>query len=242
MKEVDENYGILKRAWEWAQKKGLITFTWHWFSPLGGRSKAFFTRNTDFDASNAVQEGTAEHAALISDLDYMAGLLRPFCDKQIPILWRPLHECEGDWFWWGAKGGEVFKKLYRIMYQRFTEIHRLNNLIWVWNGTQTECYPGDDVVDILSRDMYPEAHKHKPCEEEYTGLRKVTQEQKITIIGEIGTLPNVDEIVKKQIGWASFMTWSQVFCLTEEFTTFEYLKKLYDSPCSVTKEELPVLY
>ena len=48
MTEVTENYGTLKRAWEWAEKKGLITFTWHWFSPLGGHSKSFFTENTDF--------------------------------------------------------------------------------------------------------------------------------------------------------------------------------------------------
>ena len=34
MTEVLENYGTLKRAWEWAGRKGLITFTWHWFSPL----------------------------------------------------------------------------------------------------------------------------------------------------------------------------------------------------------------
>ena len=54
MTEVVENFGTLKRAWEWAGKRGLITFTWHWFSPLGGRSKAFYARNTDFDASKAV--------------------------------------------------------------------------------------------------------------------------------------------------------------------------------------------
>ena len=54
MQEVAENYGTLKRAWEWAEQKGLITFTWHWFSPLGGRSKSFFTCNTVFDASRAV--------------------------------------------------------------------------------------------------------------------------------------------------------------------------------------------
>ena len=41
MTEVIENRDTLKCAWDWAEKKGLITFTWHWFSPLGGRSKAF---------------------------------------------------------------------------------------------------------------------------------------------------------------------------------------------------------
>ncbi|WP_295128525.1 glycosyl hydrolase [Ruminococcus sp.] len=155
MTEVEANYGTLRQAWQWAERGGLVTFTWHWFSPLGGRSKAFFTENTDFDPARAVISGTPENRALISDMDYMAGLLRPFCDKGIPILWRPFHECEGTWFWWGSKGGETVVKLWRLMFERFTKVHGLDDLIWVWNGTKKECYPGDDVVDIISRDMYP---------------------------------------------------------------------------------------
>ena len=242
MKEVTENYGTLKKAWEWAEKKGLITFTWHWFSPLGGRSKAFFTDNTDFDAAKAVIDGTAENIALISDMDMMAGLLRPFCDKHIPILWRPFHEGDGNWFWWGAKGAEPLKKLWKIMYDRFTNIHKLNNLIWVWNAPSSECYPGDDTVDIISRDMYPPEHEHTSQSEMYYDLMKITQQNKITIIGETGTLPSAKAIAEERVGWASYMTWSQVFCLTEKFNTNDALKDMYSSPYSVTKDKLPVLY
>ena len=242
MTEVMENYGTLKRAYEWADKKGLITMTWHWFSPLQGRSKAFFTRNTDFDASKAVIDGTDENKALISDMDVMAGLLRPFCDKQIPILWRPFHEAEGDWFWWGVKGAEAYKKLYRIMYQRFTEIHHLDNLIWVWNATTRELYPGDDVVDIITRDMYPPAGDHSSQSEMYNNLIKVTDTKKIVAIGETGTVPFSENIVKEKVGWCYYMNWSKEFCLKDENTTREDLKKLYDSEYSITKENLPVLY
>ena len=242
MKEVTENYGTLKKAWEWAEKKGLITFTWHWFSPLGGRSKAFFTDNTDFDAAKAVIDGTAENIALISDMDMMAGLLRPFCDKHIPILWRPFHEGDGNWFWWGAKGAEPLKKLWGIMYDRFTNVHKLNNLIWVWNAPTHECYPGDDTVDIISRDMYPPEHEHTSQSEMYYDLMKITKQNKITIIGETGTLPSAKAIADERVGWASYMTWSQVFCLTEKFNTNDALKEMYSSPYSVTKDKLPVLY
>lgn len=242
MKEVTENYGTLKKAWEWAEKKGLITFTWHWFSPLGGRSKAFFTDNTDFDAAKAVIDGTAENIALISDMDMMAGLLRPFCDKHIPILWRPFHEGDGNWFWWGAKGAEPLKKLWKIMYDRFTNVHKLNNLIWVWNAPSPECYPGDDTVDIISRDMYPPEHEHTSQSEMYYDLMKITNQNKITIIGETGTLPSAKAIAEERVGWASYMTWSQVFCLTEKFNTNDALKEMYSSPYSVTKDKLPVLY
>ena len=242
MKEVIENYGTLKRAWEWADKKGLITFTWHWFSPLGGRSKSFFTINTDFDATKAVIDGTPENIALISDMDTMAGLLRPFCDKQVPILWRPFHEGEGDWFWWGAKGKDTLKKLWRIMYDRYTNVHKLNNLIWVWNSPLPESYPGDDVVDIISRDMYPPAHEHTSRSERYYELIKITEQPKIVLIGETGTIPSAKAIVDEKIGWASYMTWSHEFCTSEDYTTKETLKEMYNNPYAVTKEELLELY
>ena len=242
MDEVEKNYGILKRAWEWAEKKGLITFTWHWFSPLGGRSKSFFTRNTDFDASKAVTDDTPENKVLLSDMDMMAALLRPFCDKGVPILWRPFHEGDGNWFWWGAKGAKTVKKLFRTMYDRYTRLHGLNNLIWVWNSQVPECYPGDDVVDIISRDMYPPQHVHTSQSEMYHQLQTITRQKKIALIGETGSVPDADAVHNEKIGWASFMTWSKEFCLTEEYTGFEYLKKLYSSPYAVTKDKLPELY
>ena len=242
MTEVQENYGTLKRAWEWAAKGGLLTFTWHWFSPLGGRSKSFFTENTDFDASKALVSETPENKALIADLDAMAGILRPFCDRHIPILWRPLHECEGGWFWWGAKGAQTFKGLYRLMFERFTKMHGLNNLIWVWNGVGSELYPGDDCVDVISRDMYPEKHSHTSCADMYNELVKFTNTSKPVIIGETGTLPDVDAIARENVGWASFMTWSKVFCLTEDFNDNKKLVEIYNSPNAVTLDKLPRLY
>lgn len=242
MTEVERNYGTLKRAWEWAEKKGLLTFTWHWFSPLGGRSKSFFSANTDFDASRAVIDGTSENIALISDMDVMAGLLRPFCDKGVPILWRPFHEGDGDWFWWGRQGAQTVKKLFRMMFERFTKVHGLNNLIWVWNSQVPECYPGDDVVDIISRDMYPEKHVHTSQSEMYRELLKITESSKIAIIGETGTLPDPQAVHDEKVGWASYMTWSKSFCLTEDFNTDDYLRRVYESPFAVTKGDLPKLY
>ena len=242
MIEVQQNYGTLKKAWEWAEKKGLITFTWHWFSPLGGRSKSFFTENTDYDAEKAVSEGTLENIALLSDIDTMAGILRPFCDKHIPILWRPFHEGEGTWFWWGAKGHGPLKKLWRIMYDRFTNVHKLNNLIWVWNSPEPEGYPGDDVVDIISRDIYGPEHEHTSQAQMYNDLLGITSQKKIVLIGETGTLPSAADIVKEGIGWASYMTWSNEFCLSEKYSTKDVLKEMYNSPYAVTKDRLPELY
>lgn len=240
--EVIDNYGTLLKAWEWADKKGLITFTWHWFSPLYGRSKSFYAENTEYDPDKALIEGTAENRAFISDMDVMAGILRPFCDKHIPILWRPFHESYGTWFWWGAKGNQTASRLYRMMYERFTKVHGLNNLIWVWNSYIPEAYPGDDCVDIISTDLYPGNHIHTSQAKECRKVVDITTEPKIVLLAETGPLPDVDAIHDEGVDWVGYMSWSKEFCLTEEYTEYEVLGKVYSSPYALTKDMLPVLY
>ena len=215
MKEVHENYGMLSRAWDWAEKKGLVTFTWHWFSPLGGRSKSFFTVNTDFDAAKAAAKGSDEYRALISDLDVMAGYLRPFCDKGVPILWRPFHEGEGDWFWWAAKGPEPLKALWRIMFERFTKVHHLDNLIWVWTAQysagkeqeMTADYPGNDCVDILGVDIYPEAGDDSSHKDAYVAVRNMGKSLKPVALAEVGYLPDPDKCLQEGANWSYFTLW-----------------------------------
>ncbi len=241
LNEVNEARGTLKKAWEWAEKGGLITFTWHWFSPLGGSDKSFFSEHTDFNAERAVTEGTPENTALLSDMDYMAGILKPFCDEHIPVLWRPFHENEGNWFWWGGNG-EVVRKLYRLMYNRYTEHFGLDNLIWVFNSLKKECYPGDDIIDIITRDMYPPAHEHTDHSEELEKLKTITDSDKLYAVGETGTIPDVKAVIENNVDWSWFMTWSKEFAASEKFTSAEELKKAYSYENSVTLSRLPRLY
>lgn len=242
MEEVANNYGTLRQAWEWAREKGVLTFTWHWFSPLGGHGKSFFADNTDFNATRALEADAPENKALLSDMDAMAGILRPFCDAGVPILWRPFHEAEGNWFWWGRWGAETAKGLWRLMYDRYTNLHHLDNLIWVWNSPDLTNYPGDDVVDIISRDMYPPAHQHTAQMEKLKGLQQITVQPKIALIGETGSLPSVDALAQEKAEWVSYMTWCGGFCMTEDHTSNEELKKMYSHPWAVTKDRLPELY
>ena len=242
MEEVEGNFGTLRQAWEWAAQKGVITMTWHWFSPLGGRAKSFYSANTDFDAARALIPGTAENKALLSDMDMMAGLLRPFCDAGVPILWRPFHEGDGQWFWWGKQGAETVKGLWRLMYDRYTNLHCLNNLIWVWNAPVPSFYPGDDVVDIISRDMYPPEHAHAAHMDKLAELQTITVQPKIALIGEIGTIPSAVALAAEKAAWVSYMTWCNDFAMTERWTTNEELKAMYHHPWAITKDRLPELY
>lgn len=102
--EIDENRDTLEQARDFGRAGGIVAFTWHWFSPLGGKDKSFYAEKTEFDPEKVLHEGTAEREAFYHDMDAMAGCLKPFLDEDIPVLWRPFHESEGDWFWWGRKG------------------------------------------------------------------------------------------------------------------------------------------
>ena len=239
--EVEENKNTLETAWAWAQRKGLITFTWHWFSPLYGTDKAFYKKNTTFDARLALEEGTPERKAFISDMDVMAELLRPFCEKSVPILWRPFHEAEGEWFWWGSCGPQTARKLWLDMYERFVNIHKLNNLIWVWNSSLPEGYAGDEYCDIISRDVYLPERTHSDYSKEYNELVKITKADKTAALGETGPVPDLALLEKTKVPWTWFMTWSKDMC-REKVTSREELQAAYNSQYAVSLDKLPPLY
>jgi mannan endo-1,4-beta-mannosidase len=239
--EVEENKNTLETALAWAKCKGLITFTWHWFSPLYGADKTFYQKNTPFDARLALKEGTPERTAFLSDMDVMAELLKSFCKKNIPILWRPFHESEGDWFWWCSKGPETARGLWLDMYERFTRVHNLNNLIWVWNSPLPEGYVGDSYCDVISRDLYLSDRTHSDYREGYDELVKITPAGKIAALGETGPVPSLSMLAQTKIPWAWFMTWSRGRC-SEVATSHDELRKAYNSEYGVTLDKLPELY
>lgn len=232
--EIDENRNTLEQARTFGRKGGIVAFTWHWFSPLGGRDKSFYAEKTEFDPERVLHAGTAEREAFYYDMDVMAGCLKPFMDEDIPVLWRPFHESEGDWFWWGRKGPAVAAGLYRLMYEHFVNVHRLNNLLWVWNCPLKEGYPGDDVVDIISRDIYTEKGTKSDYRKEYEELISITEEKKPAALAEIGILPDIEMLEKSRVPWCYYMTWSKGFVMGEEFNSYETLCGIYDSKYAVT--------
>ena len=233
--EVYENRGTLDEALKWGMESdGIITFSFHWFSPLGGRDKAFYSEHTDFDPEKVLIEGTDERKAFYSDLDQIAKLIKPFAEKHIPILWRPFHESDGKWFWWGRKGPKVACELYKLVYHLFVDEYHLDNLLWVWNCRLEEGYPGDEYVDIISVDIYLEKYAKTDYKKEYEELIKATTANKVAALAEIGYLPDIEMLSESKVPFAYFMTWSKEFIIGEQYNTVENLKTLYSSPYVVT--------
>ncbi len=235
--EIYENRNTLETAMKVAKTTDtILTFTFHWYSPLGGRDKSFYAEHTDFDASKILVDGSPERQAFYHDMDVIALELEKFNKEGIPILWRPFHESDGRWFWWGAKGPEVARELYKLMFDYYTGHYHLDNLLWVWNCPLKEGYPGDEYVDVISRDVYLEKYYPTDYAKEYQSLIEATTKNKVAALAEVGYLPDITLLEKSRIPWAYYMTWSREFCIGEQYNSKENLKKMYASPYAVSLE------
>lgn len=81
-----------------------------------------------------VANGSEGKSILLSDMDAVAKELQTLWDAKVPILWRPLHEASGGWFWWGDCSPDSYCELYRLMYEKFTKEYELDNLIFAFRG------------------------------------------------------------------------------------------------------------
>lgn len=81
-----------------------------------------------------VANGSEGKSILLSDMDAVAKELQTLRDAKVPILWRPLHEASGGWFWWGDCSPDSYCKLYHLMYEKFTKEYELDNLIFAFRG------------------------------------------------------------------------------------------------------------
>ena len=220
---------------------GLVTIQWHWFSPSGGtlRKSTFYTDETTFDVSKAVQVGTTEYNEVIRDIDAVAYQLQRLEAAKIPVLWRPLHEAGGSWFWWGAKGPDAAKKLWDIMYDRITNHHNIHNLIWVWGTPEEDYYPGNDKVDVFGYDSYPGAYNYDVQKSHFDQMYETCKGEKILALTENGPIPSIDDCFSKDAKWAYFCSWSD---LVTEQNSLDHLKEVYahskvstlDEKCALT--------
>jgi hypothetical protein len=233
---------VVRQAMDWySNRNGIVTFCWHWNAPVG--KHAFYTKDTDFDAARAVTPGTPEYTGVLQDLDTIAEQLKLLQAAQVPVLWRPLHEANGRWFWWGAAGPEACVKLWHLMFERFTTHHGLTNLIWVFSpGASIDLaawYPGDAYVDIIGQDHYPMDGNHGAAKEIYDELLALGGKTKLVGMSENGPIPDPALVAAEKVNWLFFVTWNG-----EELTKYNspaQLKEFYQHPLVANLSDLPKL-
>lgn len=250
--------GSTSKATEYAKEfwenGGIVTFCWHWNVPEKYLTdiwwNGFYKEGTNIDL-DAIMNGEDEEGMelLISDMDAIAEQLKILQEADVPVLWRPLHEASGGWFWWGDCEPESYIKLYQMMYERYTDYHGLNNLIWVWNGQDGDWYPGDEYVDIIGEDIYPGERVYTSQMNRYMKALDYTETNKMIVLSENGCLFDPDLAIRDGAMWGFFATWGGEFVsenetlniYSEKYTEESMLKKVYEHEHVITLDELPDL-
>jgi hypothetical protein len=230
---------------------GIVTFCWHW---RVGSTSDFYSDKTGFRIpwkDGKLDRKSDNFRTIVKDLDKVAARLKTLQERDIPVLWRPLHEASGKWFWWGASGAEQYKALWEFMHEYLTNVKQLNNLIWVWNAENAAWLPNPDTVDIVGRDLYSNSYASQKQEFDKTAV--MAPGKRIVALTENGRIPDPDECIKDEALWAWFMTWNdrynssdgethkENFWTGEANNTQAHKEKVYNHPRVVTLDKLPDL-
>ncbi len=153
---------------------GLVTVSWHADNPFETGVDVYWNTVENKDKINlkSLRKGEPQTEVWTSyrtELDNVAGALQKLRDAGVKVIWRPFHEMNGDFFWWGMDAYNNqqtnvadYKALWVDLYDTLTYDYGLDNLIWTysvipyvgWNAEVTAFYPGSDYVDLVGMDYY----------------------------------------------------------------------------------------
>ncbi|MFN7250396.1 MAG: glycosyl hydrolase [Anaerobacillus sp.] len=193
---------VMKLAYE---RGGVITLSAH--------MPNFSSGSGDFYDTGRVIEhilpGGKDHDAYNEWLDRLAffanELLLDDAGKKIPIIFRPYHEHNGAWFWWGAPHATEaeYVNIWRYTVEYLRDVKEVNNFLYAYspNGffdanpaNYLDRYPGDEYVDVLGFDMYDrnftESWMNQVVADSAMIVRLAEERGKIAAITEIGAMDN----------------------------------------------------
>ena len=145
------------------KRGGLITISWHMDNPV---TDSTVWDRTAGDVVHKVLNDSLVHKKYLQWLDRGAEFLNQLVDPQgrkIPILFRPLHECNIEAFWWSSKSctKEDYIALWRMTYDYFVNKKNMKQLLWVYSPYNiktddelAERFPGDEFVDVVGYERY----------------------------------------------------------------------------------------
>lgn len=146
-------------------------------------------------------DGTALNENFVRALAIEAEYLKLFADLGVPVLWRPFHEMNANWFWWGVSqdgktiDASCFTNMWKYMHDYF-DGQGLDNLVWVYSPNNANgwidvmyTYPGDDYVDVVGLDWYTDGGYE--IDGSGKSYAKLMNSEKITNICEFGISPPI---------------------------------------------------
>lgn len=221
--------------WKKYEGKGIMTAQWHWAIADSKGDFGYYRKETTFDIEQAMIEGTWENEKVLADIDHVSELLLKLQEANMPVIWRPLHENDGDWFWWGGNP-EATAELWRMMYKRMVEVNGVNNLIWLWNGNMDETTP-IECIDMYGYDTYPKEHTAQT--NVFYDYFDFLNGNKMVVMSENGRLPDINQCVKEGAWWGYFQTWNEDYVTDGSLNSKELFKSTYNHPQVITMDQLP---
>lgn len=240
------DYATVNRlAIEYARKGGLVTISAHLYDPANPRGGGL--RDKGVNLETLLTPRHEVHERWMRELDTLAEGLRELRDAGVVVLWRPFHEMNGGWFWWGAKDPGVFIRVWRHMFDYFTRTKGLDNLLWVYSPNQgakvSAYYPGDTYVDIVGLDAYTDFVDSRHVKG-YEDLVKLPKPFGFTEFGPHGAsdppgdydyVGFVDGVRKDFPRTSFFLAWHHNWGLGRNRNA----KALLENPWVINREDLP---
>jgi len=239
--QPDQMQSVVDQALAWGRAGGIVELSWHWVAPMDGAS--FYTDDTTFSAEDASTPGTPQYAAAMQDIDQVAGYLQQLAQAGIPVLFRPLLEANGGWFWWGASGPGPFQALWKMVYNQLVTVDHLNNLIWVYAAANTDnwsqWYPGNSEVDIVGDDQYLPGNDYDNSAILFSTLESDVDSQKMVALTESGTIPSETDAFADGADWLYWNIWNGRYIMQSAYDTTQHIDNAYNNPDVVTFADLP---
>lgn len=240
---TDNSIRMARQVWNLG---GIPAFTWHW---KVGTDTVFYAQNKGFnndgctegvvateknntcfnytkafsgDKCASINPKSDEYKLIIADVDKISERFLNLQDSGVAVLWRPLHEAAGGWFWWGVGGSDCYKKLYQLVFDRMYE-KGVRNAIWIWNierdpaigydatALNADWYPGDEYVDIIGVDIYNNSGDNKSNMVYFNKIIDEMGTKKILALTENGPIPDVDSMFQDKSVWSFWMPWYQTW-------------------------------
>ncbi|MEO6083088.1 MAG: glycosyl hydrolase [Umezawaea sp.] len=238
--DFGDSKDLAPRAIAWWNAGGIPMIGYH----MGAPTKPDTYEGTMMSVSiNAVlTPGTAEYSSFINRLDQASAMLQQLENAGAAVIWRPFHEAGGTWFWWSKEGGGQYNRLWNFMFDYFTRVKGLNNLVWLhgYNGQpQSSFYPGKSVVDIGGADTYAGDGNYDPQNAMYNSVRNVVGSTLPIALHENGPIPDPDRLQSTGTRWVLFGTWHGNHLTVSN--SVSHLQKVYNHSYVVTRDELPSL-
>lgn len=159
---------MIADAAEHASQGGIVQLSFHPRNPSSG---GYVDDRSPVDFGMLLTPGNRVYSNWRGNLQNIGNILQELKSRHVVVLWRPLHEANGDWFWWcGGPAGPSpaqYTSLWRDMFDYFTTVRKLDNLLWVYSPNYvfdpskmksvSYYYPGAAYVDFTGLDVYAEA-------------------------------------------------------------------------------------